>query len=78
MVDCQDRDRIRELASKADLLVFEGTSADSVESWGIDQWDVPLKSIITPFGLTGPKKNWRSSSNVLLAMGGYTNCSRRP
>ena len=36
MVDCQDRDRIRELASKADLLVFEGTSADSVESWGID------------------------------------------
>ena len=78
MVDCQDRDRIRELASKADLLVFEGTSADSVESWGIDQWDVPLKSIITPFGLTGPKKNWRSSSNVLLAMGGYTNCSGRP
>ena len=78
MVDCQDRDRIRELASKADLLVFEGTSADCVESWGIDQWDVPLKSIITPFGLTGPKKNWRSSSNVLLAMGGYTNCSGDP
>ena len=46
MVDCQDRDRIRELASKADLLVFEETSADSVESWGIDQWDVPLKSIL--------------------------------
>ncbi len=78
LVDCQDKEQIRELACKADFLVLESTSADSVFEWGVDDWDVPIKSVITPFGLTGPKRNWRASPNVLLAMGGYTNCTGDP
>ncbi len=78
VVDCQDKEEIKRLASKADYLILESTSADSALEWGIDDWDVSIKSIITPFGMTGPKRNWRASANVLLAMGGYTNCSGDP
>lgn len=78
VVHCQDKVQLKELARRADCLVFESTSADSVSAWGLEDWDVPLKAVITPFGLTGPKRNWRASPNVLLAMGGYTNCSGDP
>lgn len=32
-----------------------------------------LHAVVTPFGLTGPKRNWQATPSTLLAMGGYTN-----
>lgn len=63
---------IAELASRADVVVAEGHTADAVEALGFDAWDAPVRAAITPFGRTGPKRNWQASTNVLLAMGGYT------
>lgn len=63
---------IAELAHRADVVVVEAASADALEELNFDAWDTNVKVAITPFGRTGPKRNWRATSNVLLAMGGYT------
>lgn len=46
-----------------------------LDAWDFDQLGVPdctVKVAITPFGLDGPKRAWRGTSNVLLAMGSQT------
>ena len=68
----EDADLIAQLAARADVTVVEGTTADAVQALGFDDWEAPVKAAITPFGRTGPKRNWQASTNVLLAMGGYT------
>ena len=60
------------LASAADIVILEASSADHAASFGFDQWTTPIKVVISPFGLTGPKRNWRATPHTLLAMGGYT------
>ena len=67
-----DPELIVDLAARADVVVVQGDTADTVEALGFDAWDAPVKAAITPFGRTGPKRNWQASTNVLLAMGGYT------
>ncbi len=67
-----DRDLIAELARKADVVVAEADTADDIDSLGFDDWQTEVKVAITPFGRTGPKRNWQASAHVLLAMGGYT------
>jgi formyl-CoA transferase len=69
---------LSELAAQADIVVLEAECADEIDTYGFDSWDTPVKIAITPFGRTGPKKNWRATSNVLLAMGGYTNLMGDP
>ena len=69
---------IAELAAQADVVVAEAESADAMVAFGIDDWPVPVKVAITPFGRTGPKRNWQATPNVLLAMGGYTNLMGDP
>ena len=64
---------IEQLANKADVVILEANSADSIVEYRFDQWQAPVKVAITPFGRTGPKRNWRATPHVLLAMGGYTN-----
>lgn len=64
---------IAELANSADIVIAEGETADAVTALGFDDWQTPVKAAITPFGRTGPKRNWRATPHVLLAMGGYTN-----
>ena len=59
-----------ELAEAADFVVAEGTSSD-LEALGWHEIDA-IKAAITPFGMTGPRRDWRASASVLLAMGGYT------
>ncbi len=63
---------IGELASRADMVVAEAGTADELNALGFDQWAAPVRVAITPFGRTGPKRNWRATAHVLLAMGGYT------
>jgi len=63
---------LQELAAAADVVVCEASNADAIDALGFDGWSTPLKLAITPFGRTGPKRNWQASANVILAMGGYT------
>lgn len=63
---------IAELAAGADVVILEAGTADAVEASGFDRWQAPVKAAITPFGRTGPRRNWQASANTLLAMGGYT------
>ena len=69
---------IEQLASKADVVILEVNSADSIAEYRFDQWQAPVKVAITPFGRTGPKSNWQATPHVLLAMGGYTNIMGDP
>lgn len=66
------KDLIAALAKKADVVILDARDADTVERIGFDTWETPVKVAITPFGRTGPKRNWQATPNVLLAMGGYT------
>jgi crotonobetainyl-CoA:carnitine CoA-transferase CaiB-like acyl-CoA transferase len=63
---------ITELASQADIVIVEAANADALEALRFDDMKARLKISITPFGRTGPKRNWHATSSVLLAMGGYT------
>ncbi len=63
---------LEELANRADVVIAHLPNADAVDESGIDTWDAPVKVAVTPFGRTGPRRNWRATPNVLLAMGGYT------
>jgi len=64
---------IAELAARADVVVCEAATADELTQLGFEHWPTQIKLAITPFGLTGPRRNWRATPSVLLAMGGYTN-----
>ena len=72
-VRTDDAGLIAELVGRADIVVAEAETADAVAALDFDTWTTPVKVAITPFGLTGPKRNWRATPHVLLAMGGYTN-----
>jgi crotonobetainyl-CoA:carnitine CoA-transferase CaiB-like acyl-CoA transferase len=67
-----DATLIAELADKAHIVIAEAATADALEGLGFDEWQAPVKVAITPFGRTGPKRNWHATAHVLLAMGGYT------
>ena len=77
-VRTDDRGLIAELAARADVVVVEAEGADALDELGLDSWQTPVKTAITPFGRTGPKRNWRATPHVLLAMGGYTNLMGDP
>ena len=70
--------RLAELVAQADVVVVEGESADAVATLRFDEWLAPVKVAITPFGRTGPRRNWRATPHALLAMGGYTNLMGDP
>ncbi len=65
-------DTLAELAWRADVVVCEAATADALAELGFDAWAAPVKVAVTPFGLTGPKRNWQATPHTLLAMGGYT------
>ena len=69
---------IANLAGEADIVVAEAATADSLIELGFDKWPTPVKVSITPFGATGPKRNWQATPSVVLAMGGYTNLMGDP
>ncbi len=69
----QSPDVIAQLAARADVVILEAAGADAVAAWGYEDWSARVKATITPFGRTGPKRNWRATPSTLLAMGGYTN-----
>tara|TARA_B100000900_G_scaffold40732_2_gene30513 strand:+ start:472 stop:1404 length:933 start_codon:yes stop_codon:yes gene_type:complete len=67
-----DPARLDELAAQADVVIIEAPTADAALEFGFEHWSTPVKVVITPFGLTGPKRNWHATPSTLLAMGGYS------
>ena len=65
-------DVLAQLAEVADVVVVHAENAQAVAQLGVADWSGVVKVVITGFGLTGPKKDWLATPNVLLAMGGYT------
>lgn len=65
-------DELSALADEADIVVCEAETADDLAALGFDKWAAKIKVAITPFGRTGPKRNWQATPATLLAMGGYT------
>jgi CoA:oxalate CoA-transferase len=63
---------IADLASRADVVIAEAATADALDALGFDAWQTPVRAAITPFGRTGPRRNWQATPHTLLAMGGYT------
>ena len=68
----EDAAALAVLADRADIAIAQAETADAVAALGFDAWRTPVKVAITPFGRTGPKRNWRATNHTLLAMGGYT------
>ena len=60
------------LAGRADIAIAQAETADALLALGFDEWRAPVKVAITPFGRSGPKRNWRATPSTLLATGGYT------
>ena len=77
-VATDDAGLVAELAAQADVAVLEARGAAAVDALGFNDWTTPVKAAITPFGRTGPKRDWRATPHALLAMGGYTNLMGDP
>ena len=71
-VSSADPALIHELANAADVAVAEAPTARALGALGFHAWEAPVKAAITPFGLTGPKRDAAATPNALLAMAGYT------
>lgn len=72
-IQTRRRELIGELAGRADVVIAEAPTADGIDALGFDDWAAPVKVALTPFGRTGPKRNWQAAPNLLLAMGGHSN-----
>ena len=65
-----DSATLRRLAAQADVVVAEGMP-DQLEALGWDSLD-GIRVAITPFGMTGPRRQWHASASVLQAIAGQT------
>ena len=68
------KDLIDRLAATVDVLITDLSPAqlEQLDWENLGTSRLQVRVAITAFGLTGPRKHWRASSNVLLAMGGQT------
>ena len=69
-VTFSDAATLKRLAADADVVVAEGMP-DELEALGWDSLD-GIRVAITPFGMTGPRRQWHASASVLQAMAGQT------
>jgi len=74
---------LRQLVKSVDILV-EGFKPGQMSDWGLDYESLEeinpglVMTSITPFGQTGPYRNYRWSSAVLDALGGHTYMQGNP
>lgn len=61
------------IAQRADVIIAD-LPPNQLDALGWEELggNACVRTAITPFGLTGPHRNWHGSSNVLLALGGET------
>ena len=69
-VSFTDASELQRLAADADVVVAEGMP-DEIEALGWESLD-GIRIAITPFGMTGPRRQWHASASVLQAMAGQT------
>jgi crotonobetainyl-CoA:carnitine CoA-transferase CaiB-like acyl-CoA transferase len=68
----EGRDALRSLASQADIVLTD-YSPRELETFGLpDAAPAPVRVMITPFGRSGPYRDYEATSSTLLALGGYT------
>lgn len=63
--------------ASADVLIAD-LSPRHVDALALLQAGARTVVTLTPFGMTGPYRDWQATSSVLLAMGGYTYLSGDP
>ena len=80
--DAGARAALDRLAAGCDVLITDAP-AHAVEQLrllelGGDDEGPRVRASITPFGLSGPRRDWRATASTLLALGGYTYLSGDP
>lgn len=71
----EGRELLSDIADKCDVLVCDAYPAelDTLDWLTLgDEKPGLIRVSISPFGLSGPYRDWRATGPVLLAMGGYT------
>ena len=73
--DRAQRATLDRLAASCDVLVTDAPARD-VEQFGLldlggDEGPA-VRTSVTPFGLSGPYRDWQATASTLLALGGYT------
>jgi crotonobetainyl-CoA:carnitine CoA-transferase CaiB-like acyl-CoA transferase len=69
----EDRDRLAALIADADIVITDASPADT-EDWQLLTigGGSAIRVSITPFGLSGPYRDYPATASTLLAIGGYT------
>ena len=69
----EDRERLAALIADADIVITDASPADT------ERWQLltlgggsAVRVSITPFGLSGPYRDYEATPSTLLALGGYT------
>lgn len=79
----EGRQMLHQLLDQVDVLV-EGGMPHRLERWGLRYVDWQRRHLgvvmasITPWGQTGPRKEWRATDAVVFAAGGLMSVSGRP
>ncbi|MFC6063084.1 CaiB/BaiF CoA-transferase family protein [Streptomyces ochraceiscleroticus] len=70
----RDQAHLDELAGAADIVLESGPAAGlrGVRADGTSRWPHAVHVVVTPFGLTGPRRDWRGGDLVLASAGGMT------
>ncbi len=69
------RETLDRLAASCDVLVTDAPAAEVERLHLLDAGDGAgprVRTSITPFGLSGPYRDWEATASTLLALGGYT------
>ncbi|POX42921.1 CoA transferase [Streptomyces sp. Ru73] len=68
----RDQAHLDELAEAADIVLESGAAAElrGVRADGSSRWPHAVHVVVTPFGLTGPRRDWRGGDLVLASAGG--------
>ncbi|NKQ53224.1 CoA transferase [Amycolatopsis sp. K13G38] len=74
--DGGDRERLRDLAAGADIVVQSGWRLDSGELTALNPALVWVS--VSPFGQTGPYRDWAATEDVLYALSGVLSRSGAP
>ena len=73
--DAADRAVLERLAGEADVLLTDYSVAD-LDAFGVlglgGEAGPPVRATITPFGQSGPYRDFNATPSTLLALGGYT------
>ncbi|WP_166462534.1 CaiB/BaiF CoA-transferase family protein [Amycolatopsis acidicola] len=74
------RGDLDELAAGADIVLESGPVAGlrGVRADGTSRWPDVVHVVVTPFGLTGPRKHWTGNDLVLASAGGMTWLGGKP